>query len=73
MKEPLLEHQSRIVNRMLDPETKGLLLWHGLGSGKTRSSIETLKALHPQTASVVVPAALKDNYEKELEKWYPKL
>lgn len=67
----LLPHQSRIVRRITDPETKGLLLWHGLGSGKTRSSIEALKALKPETASVVVPAALMDNYKKELDKWYP--
>jgi SNF2 family DNA or RNA helicase len=68
---PLLPHQERIIEKLKQPNQPGLILMHGLGSGKTRSSIEAYKALG-LPAEVVVPAALKENYEKELKKWVGK-
>lgn len=65
---PRLPHQERIVQKLLKKDQPGLILVHGLGSGKTRSSIEAYKELG-LPASVVLPAALKRNYQKELEKW----
>lgn len=45
----------------------GLVVAHGLGSGKTLTSIAAQEALGiPGT--VVVPASLKENYQKELRK-----
>ena len=67
--QPLLPHQQRVVDRILQPDQHGLILWHGLGSGKTRSSIEALKALNPKNPFVVLPKALEENYYKELDKW----
>ena len=50
--------------------TKGLLLRHDLGTGKTLTSIamfESLAKKHPDiVAHVVVPAKLQENYKKEL-------
>ena len=46
-----------------------ILLYHGLGSGKTCSSIvisQRLKNLTSHKTIVVVPAALQNNYKKEL-------
>ncbi len=63
-----LPHQQRAVDKLLRNDQPGLILWHGLGSGKTRTSIEAYKALHMPT-SVIVPASLAGNYRKELDKW----
>lgn len=70
-KSPLLPHQQRIIERLKQEDQPGLILMHGLGSGKTRSSIEAYKSLG-LPAEVVLPAALKGNYEKELERWVGK-
>ena len=56
------DHQSRVVSKLKN--TDALLLYHGLGSGKTLSSIA---ATEDSGADVVVPAALRSNYQKELD------
>lgn len=63
----LLPHQQRVVDRLMRPDQTGLVAFHGLGSGKTLTSIAAQDALGMH-ASVVVPAALKDNYLKEQKK-----
>jgi superfamily II DNA or RNA helicase len=70
-KSPLLPHQQRIIDKLEKEDQPGLILMHGLGSGKTRSSIEAYKKLG-LPAEVLLPAALKGNYEKELKKWVGK-
>jgi SNF2 family DNA or RNA helicase len=62
---PLLPHQQRVVDKMREQE--GLIVVHGLGSGKTLTSIGVQDALKTPT-TVVVPAALQENYRKELAK-----
>lgn len=69
---PILPHQQRIIERLEKDDQPGLILMHGLGSGKTRSSIEAYKKLG-LPAEVLLPAALKGNYEKELKKWVGKV
>ena len=64
---PLKDYQQRVVKRMQEPGRPGLVVSHGLGTGKTLSSIATQDALGVP-ATVVVPAALRANYEKEREK-----
>jgi len=66
----LLTHQ-KIVRDYLNLYTpyRGLLLYHGLGSGKTCSSIaiaEGLKSDHQ--VIIMTPAALRSNYISELKK-----
>ena len=63
----LQPHQQRAVERMSDPEQEGLILMHGLGSGKTLSAIAVADALG-LPADVVLPAALQANFAKELVK-----
>lgn len=62
---PLEPHQVRVVDRLMNQD--GLVVAHGLGSGKTLSSIAAAEALGMPTA-VVVPASLQENYRKEIEK-----
>lgn len=63
----LKPHQQRVVDRMEDPDQPGLVVAHGLGSGKTLTSIAAQDALG-MPAQVVVPAALRENYAKERRK-----
>ena len=66
----LLTHQ-KLVRDYLNVQTpyRGLLLYHGLGSGKTCSSIaiaEGLKSTRP--IIIMTPASLRMNYIQELKK-----
>lgn len=59
------EHQTRLVDKLR--ASGGLLVAHGLGSGKTLSSINAKDQLGVNS-EVVVPAPLQANYDKELVK-----
>jgi hypothetical protein len=61
----LEDHQKRVKDKL--SKTDGLLLYHGLGSGKTLSSIVGTEG--DKHTDVVVPAALRNNYRKELKKF----
>jgi hypothetical protein len=66
----LLPHQ-KIVREYLTNETpyRGLLVYHGLGSGKTCSSIAVAESvLSTRKVFVMLPASLEDNYRGELRK-----
>jgi SNF2 family DNA or RNA helicase len=62
---PLKPHQQRVVNRICRRSQLGLVVAHGLGSGKTLTSIAAQEALGLD-ADIVVPATLIHNYEKEV-------
>ena len=79
-----LKKQQKLVPRVINPQTnlKGLLVFHGLGSGKTGTSIIVGEACkHIMTTGnnistgsnrskgrvlVVVPASLKEQYKNEI-------
>jgi len=61
----LLQHQSEALKK-LDKEN-ALLLLHHLGSGKTITSIAGTE--DGGSVDVVVPASLRENYKKELDKF----
>lgn len=67
LKTELLPHQQRVVDRIQRPDQPGLVVVHGLGSGKSLTSIAAQDALKTP-ATVVAPAALQENYEKERAK-----
>lgn len=61
----------KIVREYLLMETpyRGLLLYHGLGSGKTCSSIAVAESLmHDKKVFVLLPASLQANYRGEIRK-----
>jgi len=71
-----MDKAAEIITRLLPQQIKalkkiqqqpGLLLQHGLGSGKTLSSIAMVDLLGKPT-TVVAPAALIPNYKKEIRK-----
>lgn len=61
----LKPHQLRVIERM--KRQPGLVVAHGMGSGKTLTSIATAEALGGPT-TVLTPAALQSNYAKEMAK-----
>ena len=63
----LQPHQQRIIDRMSAGD-KRLLLYHGLGSGKSLSSLAAAEAAGGDYGAVT-PASLRQNYEKEIEKF----
>ena len=61
----------KIIRDYLKIETpyRGLLVYHGLGSGKTCSSIAVAESLlTTQKVYVMIPASLEKNYREELQK-----
>ena len=70
----LQEHQQRVADRV-SREDPRLLVYHGLGSGKSLSAIaaaEAAQKAHGGSYGVVVPASLRGNFQKELSKFAPK-
>ena len=63
----LQPHQQRVVDRIQQEDQPGLLVAHGLGSGKTLTAIAAQDALG-MSSDVIVPAALQANYAKEMKK-----
>jgi hypothetical protein len=71
----LLPHQ-KLVSTYISPDTpyRGLLLYHGLGSGKTCSSIAIAEVMKPYKNIVVMtPKSLEMNYLQQLTKCGDKL
>jgi SNF2 family DNA or RNA helicase len=63
----LKPHQKRVLEKLKAEDQPGLVVAHGLGSGKTLTAIAAQDALG-LPADVVVPAALQANFKKELRK-----
>lgn len=50
---------------------RGILLYHGLGSGKTRSAIGIAEHLKDRSVCVLLPASLATNFKNEIKKVGP--
>uniref|UniRef100_A0A6C0I003 Helicase ATP-binding domain-containing protein n=1 Tax=viral metagenome TaxID=1070528 RepID=A0A6C0I003_9ZZZZ len=71
----ILQNHQLAISRYLR-EHDSLLLWHGLGSGKTITSIATAfesSNTAKNTVIVACPASLMDNYQEELEEYKDKI
>jgi superfamily II DNA or RNA helicase len=70
---PLMAHQAEVAERIISPCIRGLILYFGVGSGKTLSAMAAAEALFSrgivQSAIVVTPASLIKNFEKEIQKF----
>lgn len=73
----LRPHQLDAITRILNPNQRGLLLNHALGSGKTRTALEAAARLitshEYDGVLVLLPATLRHNMQKEIKKWVPQL
>jgi hypothetical protein len=64
-----MTHQE-IIRRYINSYTpyRGLLLFHGLGSGKTCSSISLIEGLmNPKKVVIMTPASLQSNYRTQMK------
>ncbi len=70
-KKKFTEYQLFLRDFMKDENRRGILLYHGLGSGKTISSILISEALLLKLGKVNVflPASLKGNFTRELKEY----
>jgi hypothetical protein len=67
----LQEHQQRVADRISGPDPR-MLVYHGLGSGKSLSALAAAEAArrnYGDDYGIVVPASLKGNFEKEVNKF----
>ena len=67
----LQPHQERI-QALTDEENPRLLVYHGLGSGKSLSALAAAEAAKKNYGSdygIVAPASLRGNFQKEVEKF----
>jgi SNF2 family DNA or RNA helicase len=65
------EHQQRVADR-LTTDNPRMLLYHGLGTGKSLASIlgaETAKKKFNEDYGIVAPASLRENFSKEVNKF----
>jgi len=61
----LMPHQERAIEKINNSD--GVLVYHGTGSGKT---ITSLMSIGDNSADIVVPASLRQNYAKEMAKLF---
>jgi len=67
----LQPHQERIQDAVND-ENPRMILYHGLGSGKSLSALaaaEAAKKKYQDDYGIVAPASLRGNFQKEVEKF----
>ena len=66
-----LSNQQKFVSDYLNSNTpyRGLLLYHGLGSGKSGASIAITNGYKNRKVIILLPASLKINYLQEIEKF----
>jgi len=64
----LQPHQSFVKNYLKDGPFRGVMLYHGLGTGKTRSSIAICEGRGKDTI-ILLPASIKENFQSEIKKY----
>jgi hypothetical protein len=67
----LQPHQERIQSSV-DEENPRMIVYHGLGSGKSLSALaaaEAAKQKYDEDYGIVAPASLRGNFQKEVEKF----
>lgn len=64
-------HQEFVTNYIQkNSPYRGLLLYHGLGAGKTASSVAITDGLsHTRKIVIMLPASLRTNYVNEIKTW----
>lgn len=69
-----LQHQKKVIKALLRPDVHGLLIYHGLGSGKTITSVLAAEAYmkRPENSKVrclvVLSAGVRDQFSAEIKR-----
>ncbi len=70
-----LPHQIQVAEHLLKPEVRGLIIFHGIGSGKTLTallSIREILAAEPETYKtiyLIMPEVIQKNFIFEIDKF----
>ena len=66
----LQDHQEIALNAFINSKSRGMLLLHGTGSGKTLSAVAIAERFKrfPEVI-VIAPKSLHDNFKKELNRY----
>ena len=62
------KHQKYVIDYFKKYKPNGILLFHGLGSGKTITSIGIAESYPKNNVICIVPASMRTGWEKELNK-----
>jgi SNF2 family DNA or RNA helicase len=69
-KKALRDHQKLVINTMMEPTSRGLLVVHGVGTGKTLTAVTAsqcfLDAYPDGIVNVITPTSLQVNMKKEM-------
>ena len=63
----LKPHQIKAVKYMKESDSRGIILFHGLGSGKTITSIAISK-IYNKKVLVIVPASMRTQWISRVKK-----
>lgn len=64
------QQQKMLAKYILEPQVRGILLYHTVGSGKTRSALLMAEKLRRKTI-IMAPASIKQNFIDEYKKMHP--
>ncbi len=66
----ILQNQQKFVSKYINEQTpfRGLLVWHGLGSGKTCAAIAASNTFKKTNIKLIAPAALINNFKIDYQK-----
>lgn len=70
IKKNLFDYQRYVYNYMVNTNNRGILLYHGVGSGKTLTSISIAEEFRKLGKEIIIISSktLQANYKKEIEK-----
>lgn len=75
IKENLFEYQRYVYNYMVNTKNRGILLFHGVGTGKTITSISIAEEFRKLNKDIIIISSksLQSNYKKEISTFNKKI
>ena len=75
IKTNLFEYQRYVYNYMINTDSRGILLFHSVGTGKTITSISIAEEFRKLNKEIIIISSksLQANYKKEIETYNKKL
>ena len=61
-------HQKKVIKYFLNNNIRGIILYHGLGSGKTITSLGISELYQDKKVTCIVPASMRTQWDSEINK-----
>jgi len=67
----LFDYQKVVYNYLINKENRGLLIYHGLGSGKTLTAVSVAEYFRRSNREIILlaPKSLHDNFKNNIKKY----